>query len=119
MILIFRAHVPHNSDRPTYMADWSDDGFISVKNMGRQDINNAWESKKEKFLSDYFSKKEVPGVSVVRCLSAEDEWVIQAYLDTDYSKLTEKDFQRVLLERMLFESGHTDMLGYILEGELK
>jgi len=115
IVLVFRAHVPHDENKPTYIADWSDDGLVSVKNQGRQDVNNLWPARKKQFLDDYFAKREVKGISVVKNLSVDDEWVIQAHLETDYSKLTKKDFQRVLLERMLYELGYTNMLDYVLD----
>ena len=32
----------------------------------------------------------------------EDEWVAEAYMETDYSKITEDDFRQVLLDYALF-----------------
>ncbi|GAA3296323.1 hypothetical protein GCM10020295_25800 [Streptomyces cinereospinus] len=32
----------------------------------------------------------------------KDEWVAEAYMETDYSNLTQKDLERVLLDYALF-----------------
>lgn len=41
-------------------------------------------------------KKVVDGKSAVQVVSADDEWLCEAYMKTDYTKLTEADFQRTL-----------------------
>ena len=32
----------------------------------------------------------------------QDEWVAEAYMETDYSTLTQKDLERALLDHALF-----------------
>ena len=50
-----------------------------------------------------FRNREVkPGESVMQKVDAEDEWVAEAYMETDYSTLTPADFEKVLLDYALF-----------------
>ncbi|WP_196765110.1 hypothetical protein [Mycobacterium avium] len=35
-------------------------------------------------------------------VTADDEWVAEAYMETDYSKLSKEDFERVLLDYAMF-----------------
>ncbi|GFG51555.1 hypothetical protein MAGR_29960 [Mycolicibacterium agri] len=43
-------------------------------------------------------------------VTAEDEWVVEAYMETDYSKLTKEDLERVLLDHALFILRGTDSI---------
>lgn len=36
------------------------------------------------------------GISAMWAVSGDDEWLCEAYMKTDYSKLTEADFQQTL-----------------------
>lgn len=44
----------------------------------------------------YRNKKVVDGLSAMQSVSGDDEWLCEAYMKTDYSKLTEADFQKTL-----------------------
>lgn len=35
-------------------------------------------------------------MSAVRAVTYEDEWLAEAYMETDYSKLTDADFERTI-----------------------
>ena len=50
-----------------------------------------------------FRKKELPGKSVWKKVSKDDEWCSEAYLETDYSTLSEEDFIRNMKEYVLFK----------------
>ena len=47
-------------------------------------------------LQNYLNKKEVPGLSALACVNGEDEWLAEAYMQTDYTQLTEKDFENTV-----------------------
>ncbi len=50
-----------------------------------------------------FRNREVhAGESVAQKVTADDEWVAEAYMETDYSKLSKEDFERVLLDYAMF-----------------
>ncbi len=91
-VMIFTAHKPHDSEVETYFGFYKDDGFGKRKNVGRIDLNDKWNLIKEKWVSYYKRKKEEPGFSVTHCVNAEMEWCAEAYLETDYSTISELDF---------------------------
>ena len=47
-------------------------------------------------------KAAVDGKSAVEKVTADDEWLCEAYMKTDYTKLTEADFQRTINNYLSF-----------------
>lgn len=47
-------------------------------------------------------KAVVDGKSAVEKVTADDEWLCEAYMKTDYTKLTEADFQRTINNYLSF-----------------
>ena len=43
---------------------------------------------------NFKNKKEIKNQSILKNVSPKDEWCIEAYMKTDYSKLQESDFIR-------------------------
>ncbi len=89
------------SDRDTFFGYFKDDKFIKRKGLGRIEMtdlagNSLWSSTEEMWLNLYKNKREVPGLSVMHKVSWDDEWLAEAYMETDYSALTQNDFQKVL-----------------------
>lgn len=89
------------SDRDTFFGYFKDDKFIKRKGLGRIEMtdlagNSLWSSTEEMWLNLYKNKREVPGLSVMHKVSWNDEWLAEAYMETDYSALTQNDFQKVL-----------------------
>ena len=105
-ILVFRAHIPHHSKKETYFGYWKDDGFEKRKNKGRVDVYDKWESIKERWLNSYVNRKSIPGLSVTKKVTAEDEWCAEAYMETDHSTLNEADFVDQLKKYVLFKIQH-------------
>lgn len=101
-IMIFTSHKPHPADKETWFGYWKDDGLVKVKNRGRVDLNHKWEKIKADWLSAYRNRKSLPGYSVARVVSHTDEWCAEAYMETDYSKLTNKDFENVVRDYVGF-----------------
>ncbi len=101
-IMIFKAHKPHPKSKETYFGYYKDDGFVKRKIQGRYDAFGKWEGIKEKWISNYMNRKQEAGFSVNRVVSAEDEWVAEAYMKTDYSNLTEEDFTDTILDYVTF-----------------
>lgn len=95
-IMVFTAHRPHESNKESYFGYWKDDGFVKRKTKGRYDAFNKWPKIKETWINSYINKKSIPGLSVMQTVKAEDEWCAEAYLETDYSKLSKEDFLRTL-----------------------
>lgn len=98
---------PDGTIRSTFFGYCKDDGFVKKKNLGRveqfvkDDKGNLtiskWKDIIEKEWLDLFEKKAViDGKSAVKRVNANDEWLCEAYMKTDYTKLTADDFQRTL-----------------------
>lgn len=101
-IMAFTAGTPHaTSNRKTWFGYWRDDGFVKVKNSGRIDRNGSWPTIRDRWVSLYRNREVHPGESVTRHVTSEDEWVAEAYIETDYSGLDQGDLQRVLREHAL------------------
>ena len=87
--------------RDTFFGYFKDDKFIKRKGLGRVEVtdsagNSLWIPTEELWLDLYRNKREVPGLSVMHKVSWDDEWLAEAYMETDYSTLTQNDFQKVL-----------------------
>lgn len=102
-IVVLKAHIPHPTNYETYFGYWRDDGFIKEKHLGRVDYFGKWEGIKNDWIYNYRNKKEVKDQSLKRCVSADDEWCAEAYMETDYTQLTEKDFESTIKKYVLFK----------------
>jgi len=101
-IMIFTAHKPHDKNVETYFGYYKNDGFEKRKNIGRTDVNGKWESIKDKWVNYYKRRKEEPGFSVKRFVTAEMEWCAESYLETDYSTILDEDFEDTILNYVTF-----------------
>ena len=101
-VMVFTAHRPHDSEVETYFGYYKEDGFDKRKNIGRADIHGKWETIRNKWVNYYKRKKEEPGFSVKRFVTAADEWCAEAYMETDYANLTEKEFEDSILDYAAF-----------------
>ena len=93
-IMVFTAHVPHNSDQhhESWFGYWKDDGFRKDKRQGRIPKNEEeWKKIRGSWVG-MFRREEIAGKGAWKKVGAEDEWCAEAYLETDYSDITEKDF---------------------------
>lgn len=97
---------PDGTARSTFFGYCKDDGFVKKKNLGRveqfikDDKGNftisKWKKIEEEWLDLFERKAAVDGKSAVEKVNADDEWLCEAYMKTDYTKLTADDFQRTL-----------------------
>lgn len=101
-VVVFRAHIPHPKNRETYFGYWKNDGFEKRKNKGRVDAYDKWETIKAKWLDSYENRKSIPGLSVMKKVTAIDEWCAEAYMETDYSTLQKDDFIKTIKEYVLY-----------------
>lgn len=102
-IIVFKAHIPHPNDYETYFGYWKDDGFVKIKHIGRVDKHKKWEQIKSVWVYNYLNKKEIVGHSIKRCVTAEDEWCAEAYLETSYDNLTPALFEQELKKYVAFQ----------------
>lgn len=101
-IMIFTAHKPHPKYKETFFGYYKNDGFEKRKTQGRIDIYGQWEHIKEKWLANFINKKNEAGLSIQQVVEAKDEWCSEAYMETDYSHLTAKNFEDTLLSYVTF-----------------
>jgi type I restriction enzyme M protein len=87
----------------TWFGYWRDDGFMMKKNSRVERSPGLWEQTKNKWLSDYWGCLEKQGYSCNRAVTHEDEWVAEAYLETDYSQLAESDFEKEVKKFLLYK----------------
>lgn len=95
------------SDKDTFFGYFKDDKFIKRKGLGRVERvtdngESLWEQVKSEWLSLYRNKREVAGLSVMKKVGYEDEWLAEAYMETDYSTLSSDDFQRTINHYLSF-----------------
>ncbi|ASJ88969.1 MAG: type I restriction-modification system, N6-adenine DNA methyltransferase (M) subunit [Candidatus Malacoplasma girerdii] len=106
-IMLFELGKQHDSTIPTFFGYYKEDGFVKKKNKGRIEKIN-WEVTKAKWLKNYFNNIVEPGLSIVKCVDSNDEWLAEAHMETDYSKLTEVDFVQTIRDFIAFKvkEGH-------------
>lgn len=102
-IMVFTAKKPHaTSNRKSWFGYWREDGFVKVKNLGRIDRNHSWVAIRDRWVESFRNREVHAGESVLQQVTADDEWVAEAYMETDYSLITEADFKQVLMDYALF-----------------
>lgn len=85
----------------TFFGYFKEDGHKKKKNLGRieqfdKDNNSIWKEIEEEWLDLYRNKTVKDGLSAMHTVSGDDEWLCEAYMKTDYSNLTEADFQNTV-----------------------
>lgn len=103
--MVFTLGQPHvkadGTARSTFFGYCKDDGFVKKKNLGRieqfdSDGKSKWKKIEAEWLSLFEDKRTVDGLSSVRVVDKDAEWLCEAYMKTDYSKLCEDDFQQTI-----------------------
>ena len=103
--MLFTLGKPHKKAdgtvNETFFGYCKEDGFKKKKNLGRieqfdENNNSKWKVIEEEWLYLYNNKKSIDGKSATATIDGKSEWLCEAYMKTDYSKLSEKDFQQSL-----------------------
>lgn len=99
--MIFNLGIRHNSvEQGTFFGYYKDDGFRKKKNLGRVEKidpetgEGLWNGIEKKWLETYRKRLVVTGLSAIKKVTYEDEWLCEAYMETDYSSITPNDFER-------------------------
>ena len=101
-VMVWEAHKPHNSRQETFFGYCKNDGFVKRKKLGRIDYNRTWKKIKEQWLKLYRNRDTVNGLSTCACIKHNDEWLCEAYMKTDYSALTQDDFQKTVNDYLAY-----------------
>lgn len=106
--MLFTLGTKHDSDNhETFFGYYKDDGFIKRKNMGRveqfdKEGRSLWKKAEENWLNLFHNKKVVDGYSATHKVGKDDEWLAEAYMKTDYSKLSKEDFQQTMNDYLAY-----------------
>ena len=95
------------TDRSTFFGYFKDDGFIKRKGVGRVETTDAngnsnWERIEREWLALYRERISKPGLSVTRKVTYKDEWLAEAYMETDYGRLSQADFQQTVNDYLAY-----------------
>lgn len=101
-VMLWEAHAPHQSSIPTFFGYCKDDGFVKRKKLGRVDAYHKWQSIKEEWLRLFHSLEVKEGASALESVKWDDEWLCEAYMKTDYSLLSESDFEQAVRDYYAF-----------------
>ncbi len=102
-VMVFTAHVPHVKSKKTWFGYWKNDNFVKVKNRGRIDKFNKWADTKNEWVDTFENKEVKKGYSLMQAVAAGDEWCVEAYMETDYSELSQADFVKVVKDYVTYE----------------
>ena len=75
---------------------------MKKKKLGRIDATGNWEEIEKKWLQLYRNRDAADGLSARHCVTYEDEWLCEAYMQTDYTKLSQGDFQNTVNEYLAY-----------------
>lgn len=110
--MVFEIGKKHEDSPYTFFGYYKDDGFKKKKNLGRVEQidpdtgKSKWVVIEQKWLEAYKKKVSIDGFSAVHKVSGSDEWLCEAYMKTDYKKLTVQVFQNTI----------NDYLAYLVKG---
>ena len=108
--MIFELGKRHNKAiHSTFFGYFRDDGFEKRKNLGRVEKTKpnsnegVWADIEAKWLELYRNRETVAGLSVTKKVDENDEWLSEAYMETDYSTLKNEDFEEVIRDFIAFK----------------
>ncbi len=108
--MVFKIGTKHSdvSNPDTYFGYYKEDGFKKKKNLGRVeqiDVNTGkskWVEIEKEWIELYRNRKAVDGLSATHKVNGDDEWLCEAYMKTDYTKLTAQDFQQTINDYLAY-----------------
>lgn len=115
--VVITAGIKHPEGKKTWFGYCRNDGFVKKKNKGRIDANHKWPSLKKQWVEAYINREAIAGFSVMRHVTAKEEWCAEAYLTTDYALLTEDDYLETVKDFFLFNMKSIDKVGEEQEEE--
>ena len=108
--MMFKIGTKHNdvSNPDTFFGYCKDDGFKKKKNLGRVEQvdtdsgKSKWVEIENKWIELYRNRQVVDGLSATHKVNGDDEWLCEAYMKTDYSNISEQDFQKTINEYLAY-----------------
>lgn len=108
--MVFKIGIKHTdiSNPNTFFGYCKDDGFKKKKNLGRVEQvdsttgKSRWVEIEKEWIELYRNRRSVDGLSATHKVCGDDEWLCEAYMKTDYTKLTERDFQQTINDYLAY-----------------
>lgn len=108
--MVFKVGTKHSdvSNPDTFFCYCRDDGFKKKKNLGRVEQvdlatgKSRWVEIEKEWIELYRNRRVVDGFSATHKVNGDDEWLCEAYMKTDYTKLTEQDFQQTINDYLAY-----------------
>lgn len=93
--------------KKTFFGYYKDDGFIKRKNLGRveqfdSEGRSQWKKTEARWLDLFRNRTVEAGFSAMQEVTGSDEWLAEAYMETDYSTLSDADFQRTINDYLAY-----------------
>ncbi|MDR3256194.1 MAG: N-6 DNA methylase [Endomicrobium sp.] len=108
-VMVWQAHKPHDANQTqTFFGYYKDDGFVKAKKLGRIDKFNKWNKIKKEWVRLYRELEIKEGLTAKQVVTWKDEWLVEAYMETDYFNLKQEDFQATIEDR----------ISYLIKGHL-
>lgn len=114
--MVFKIGTKHTdvSNPDTFFGYCKDDGFKKKKNLGRVEQldpvtqKSKWVEIEKQWIDLYRNRTALPGLSATHKVNGDDEWLCEAYMKTDYTALTEVNFQQTINDYLayLVKEGH-------------
>lgn len=124
--MLFTLGEPHvkadKSVRETLFIFGKEDGFKKKKNIGRieqfdEQGVSKWKQIEDKWLNMYRNKTVIEGLSASHVVTAEDEWLCEAYMEVNYNLLNQNMFKNTVSKFLahLMEVSETEQAIKIIE----
>jgi hypothetical protein len=119
-IMVWIAGIPHlTTNKKTWFGYWKNDGFVKTKHNGRIDQNNVWPKIRDHWVEMYRNRQVHAGESILKQVNEKDEWCAEAYMETDYSIMTQNDYEKTIKNYLMFKlmNGFSESNEEVLEEE--
>lgn len=101
-IMVFKAHVPHNSSKSVFFGIWKDDGFAVIPHNGRKD-NGSWDKIRKGWIDQIDGSATKNDVYWVKHkINNSGEALPEAYVKTDFSTINDDIFKDVIRKYSLY-----------------
>ncbi len=101
-VMVLTAHRPHPPNKEVFFGYFKDDGFVKRRHRGRYDAYGRWEEIKATWVELFTNRRPVSGLSVCAPIDLETEWCAEAHMETDYTELSESDFEAELRRYVVY-----------------
>lgn len=102
-IMVFKAHIKHDENKAVFFARWQNDGFKVIPHNGRKD-SGLWNAIKNNWIDQIDgTAPQDEYIWLKKKIKISDEALAEAYIKTDYTKLSDADFEKVLKKYSLFK----------------